>query len=293
MFFSHYFRLPYPYYYSFKRSLLFSICSGVFVFLFLLIFQPFGTYHFEHPNKTLLLAGYGLIALLVMIVCFVIIPFLFPKVFCEEQWTIGRQLTLLALLIICLATACYFYNINFFNYAFSWKNWSYFIWLTTSVGFFPFLVITLLDYYLKFKKYSLPTTTLDYKEGPRPSIDKNLYVLSDEAHKDKVVFSFEELLFIKSDDNYIEVYLRKGKIDFEKKLIRCALKAAELKLDDPHLIRCHRSYLVNMRNCSSINGNSQGYRLVFDGVPEHIPVSRSKSDEVRVIWNNISATQLL
>jgi LytTr DNA-binding domain len=289
----HYFDLPYPYYYSFKRSLLFSMGSGFFVFLFLLIFQPFGTYHFEHPNKTLLLAGYGLVAMLVMIVCFIIIPLLFPKVFSEERWTIGKQLTLLALLIICLATACYFYNIRFFNYAFSWKNWGYFIWLTTSVGFFPFLVITLLDYYFKFKKYSLFNTPLHYKEESLSSTDRNLYILTDDALKDKVVFTVDELLFIKSDDNYIEVYLRKGKIDFEKKLIRCALKAAETKLDSLNLIRCHRSYLVNMRNCSSINGNSQGYRLVFDGVPEHIPVSRSKSDDVRFFWNSISATQLV
>ncbi len=290
---TNYFKLPYPYYYSFKRSLFFSIGSGVFVFLFLLIFQPFGTYHFEHPNKTLLLAGYGLIALLVLIVCFVIMPSLFPKVFNEERWTIGKQLTLLGLLIMCLSIACYFYNIRFFNYSFSWKNWSYFIWLTTSVGFFPFLIITLLDYYFKFKKYSLTTTTLNHKENSSPLVETNLFVLTDDTLKDKVVFTMDELLFIKSDDNYIEVYLRKGKIDFEKKLIRCPLKAAELKLVNHTVLRCHRSYLVNMRKCSSIKGNSQGYSLLFEGILEQIPVSRSKSDEVRSVWNTISATQLL
>ncbi len=275
-----YLQLPYPYYYSFTRSLFVAIGSGLFVFLFLIIFQPFGTYNFGHPYKIAFLAGYGFITTLVMIAWLATVPLAFPKVFEEERWTIGKQLSLLLLLVISLATAGYFYKIRFFDLGFDWQNWAYFNGLTISVGFFPLLIITLFDYAIKFKKYHLPSQPLNQKQETIINDSKGLYVLSDDQLKDKVVFSEEELLFIKASDNYIEIFLRRGKTDFDKKLIRTTLKSAETTLLPLGLMKCHRSYLVNLKNCTSINGNSQGYKLSFEGVPEAVPVSRSKKDEI-------------
>lgn len=214
-----------------------------------------------------------------MIGWFLVVPLILPQVFKEGHWTIGKQLTLLLVLILTLSTSCYFYQITFFNYPFNWRNWSHFIWLTISIGFFPIVFITIFDYVIKFKKYYLPAKQLE--RSTQPISDQRVYVLSDESLKDKVVFTPDEFLFIKSDDNYIEVYTRRGKIDYEKKLIRCTLKSAEAVLENARFIKCHRSFLVNPKNCSSIKGDSQGYKLYFEGVPVEIPVARAKTNEIR------------
>jgi DNA-binding LytR/AlgR family response regulator len=53
------------------------------------------------------------------------------------------------------------------------------------------------------------------------------------------------------------------------------LKEFENQLNAPsHIIKTHRSYLVNLHHVSDIKGNAQGYQLYLKQHPEPIPVSR-------------------
>ncbi|MEO1654426.1 MAG: LytTR family DNA-binding domain-containing protein, partial [Bacteroidota bacterium] len=53
---------------------------------------------------------------------------------------------------------------------------------------------------------------------------------------------FSNLIYIKSADNYVEVYYLEND-QLKKKLIRHNLK--HIKVDFPQLIQTHRSYLIN------------------------------------------------
>jgi DNA-binding LytR/AlgR family response regulator len=76
-------------------------------------------------------------------------------------------------------------------------------------------------------------------------------------------------------DNYSAVYfIKEGKAD--KVLLRGSLKFMESQLTScPNIIRCHRTYIVNLSNVTSASGNAQGYKLSVANSTEIITVSRS------------------
>ncbi|HMT30713.1 MAG TPA: LytTR family transcriptional regulator DNA-binding domain-containing protein, partial [Bacteroidia bacterium] len=53
------------------------------------------------------------------------------------------------------------------------------------------------------------------------------------------------------------------------------------------IIRTHRAYLVNLRKVKKVEGNSQGYRLVFENVDETVPVARRSSSLVKDLLSRI------
>ncbi len=45
-----------------KKAIFQSILIGIFVAFVLIVFQPFGSYNWHHPYKSLILLGYGGVA---------------------------------------------------------------------------------------------------------------------------------------------------------------------------------------------------------------------------------------
>jgi DNA-binding LytR/AlgR family response regulator len=100
-------------------------------------------------------------------------------------------------------------------------------------------------------------------------------ILVAENEKDRLEVSSEDLLYIESADNYSAVvFLSKGNIS--KQLIRASLKRIESQIGLPYMIRCHRSYIVNLKQISTIKGNAQGYKIEFKTASaSQVPVSRN------------------
>jgi DNA-binding LytR/AlgR family response regulator len=59
------------------------------------------------------------------------------------------------------------------------------------------------------------------------------------------------------------------------------LKSAEERTNNyPHIMRCHKSYMVNLKFVRDISGNAQGYKLHIPALNFPVPVSRSYQDRV-------------
>jgi DNA-binding LytR/AlgR family response regulator len=85
------------------------------------------------------------------------------------------------------------------------------------------------------------------------------------------------LLFIESSDNYCTVvYLENGQL--VKPLLRSSLSRLESQIDMPHIVRCHRSYVVNLDRVERVTGNAQGYKLHLMGGQLQVPVARRYND---------------
>ena len=85
----------------------------------------------------------------------------------------------------------------------------------------------------------------------------------------------EHLLFIESADNYTTLhYLNKSKQSHF--LLRNSLKRLEEQLEDTSLVRCHRSYMVNMDKVKILKKEKGGIMLELDeeNTPD-IPVSKT------------------
>ncbi len=86
----------------------------------------------------------------------------------------------------------------------------------------------------------------------RKAISEDLISLASENGKDLIKLRLDDLLFVKSAGNYVEVFIKNGE-ETKKQLLRNSLKSLEedesLK---PLLVRSHRSYLVNPSNVARV-----------------------------------------
>ncbi len=93
------------------------------------------------------------------------------------------------------------------------------------------------------------------------------------------------LLFIKSDGNYLEVYTHKDQ-KTSQKLYRASLQETLMHLEPyPYIIQSHRSYLVNTQNIIRTEGNARNYQLFFKDTELFVPVSRNRFKEFNELLN--------
>ena len=102
----------------------------------------------------------------------------------------------------------------------------------------------------------------------------------------KLSVKLDNLYYIKAEDNYINVfYQRSGTI--ASYLLRCKMKTIEDNCaETSSLMRCHRSYIVNIRKVSVLHNEADGFVLDFEreGL-ESIPVSKTYSQKVLEAFN--------
>jgi len=116
-----------------------------FVALFLLAFGPFGL-SATFPNRTLVIAGYGLVTALCMAFLITVPPFLLPKAFAEERWTVGKEIMMMMLTISLIGVGNTVYTWRVFNYDLSLELFLVFQGVTLLVGSIPASFIVILQY---------------------------------------------------------------------------------------------------------------------------------------------------
>lgn len=109
--------------------------------------------------------------------------------------------------------------------------------------------------------------------------NKNLIAFKDEKGELKVSISLENILYIESSENYVTIhYLNKSKISTY--ILRNSLKWMEENIvEGTSLIRCHRSYVINLDKVKVLKKTKSGIFLELDilNTPE-IPVSKTYYD---------------
>ena len=245
---------------------------GLFVFLFIYIFQPFGLFLLD-KNLFLVSLGYGFVSFISVFMLNVLFVQLFPKMFSDEKWTVGKQIIWLSLIVLLIT----FLNLIYSEYAgmisFTLKNLFNFMIYTSLIAIFPLSVITIFNQQRLNSKYKNESKILT------DSIEENdnsdiVLVFKSENNNESLELNLDQLLFIKSEANYVDIYYLENQI-LKKSLLRNSLKNIEEEY--PQLFRCHRSYLVNIENVLEISGNAQGYKLHFRDPEMIIPVSRSNN----------------
>jgi len=257
-----------------------ALIFGVFVALFLLIFQPFQINNLG-DHWMLYAAGFGLITVLVMVILNVFCPLLFPLYFSGETWKLWKEIlhSFINLLAIGAANSAYF--LYLVSNQFSWEVYLRFQFFTVCVGLIPIVFFALYRERTDNRRYSEGSKSLNaafHKKNNRPveEGENSIHIQSRNKNED-VKMNLQELLFIRSMDNYLEIH---GK--HSKKVVRNTLKSVTDDLKDyPTLFRCHKSYIVNLNSIENITGNAQGYKLILSDHEEVIPVSRSLNEEIK------------
>lgn len=116
---------------------------------------------------------------------------------------------------------------------------------------------------------------------------KNLVAFPDEKGELKISIMLENLLYVDSADNYATIhYLNKSKLSHY--LLRNSLKWMEENLTkDSPLVRCHRSYIVNLDKVKVLRKTKEGIFLELDtDNTSDIPVSKTYYERVMSKFSN-------
>lgn len=279
---------PFPFVLKRKQVLILGIAAGLFVFLFLQIFQPFGLSQVRGELWQVTLT-YGAITVAGIFIVEVLIILLFPGFYREDQWNVGKEFlhTILVILLITAGNILYSVQINF--YSFSFELAVRFFGITLAIAIFPVSLQILIRQNIYQKKYLKRAMKLNDRIIPPSNIEEKevtQFHLKDEEGKVMLELSERELLAVESADNYAKVYFLKNN-GLQNQLIRNSLKFFESQLKAKgDFYRCHRSYLVNLHKLKKVKGDARGYRLVLHPELKEIPLARRRSVEFGRVMNN-------
>ena len=132
--------------------------------------------------------------------------------------------------------------------------------------------------YLSWKEKS--SILADIEQGKSNNKQpKSLIAFHDEKSDLKISVMLENLLYVESADNYATIYYI-NKSNRSHYMIRNSLKWIEENLtEDTPLIRCHRSYIVNLDRVKILKKEKSGIVLELDAeATPNIPVSKTYYD---------------
>jgi hypothetical protein len=261
---------PFPLIETKQEKLFLSLTIGFFIFAFLLIFQPFGFSKLGN-EKIVIFIGYGVVTFIVELFFTFVLMNYFNQFYNAERWTLGKHLINVLLLITSLA---------FFNWLFTvwikYPNYDSFIPFlveTLAIGFFPLIFIFLyLERKLRLTNLKLSdnlNTNLSVKRQNRETA-KTPTTINIEG----IEINSENFLYAKSLGNYVELnYVSSGEINNE--IVRTTMKKIEDRLCvNSEIVRCHKSYFVNIKKVTEALGNARSLYFIIEGVEIEIPVSR-------------------
>jgi len=275
-----YFNKPFPFVESKRDRILVSFLFSLFIFVFILIFQPFGIFNIQN-FKILYILGYFGITFSVLLLSFFVAPLLFKTFFNFDNWTIGKNVIFIALQFLVITVLNWIYNITIGDGIAQQHTLHYFLLITISVGIFPtFLLLYFIEKTLSRRNQNI-ATVLSQDISQRTNNQKDLIIkLSSNINDETVSIKLEQLLCVKSEGNYIKVFFKEEN-KAKSKLLRNSIKNIEEQLSIyENVVRCHRSYIVNLDNVEKLSGNARNFILHITNLDFLIPVSRSFPKEV-------------
>jgi hypothetical protein len=126
------------------------------------------------------------------------------------------------------------------------------------------------------KKERLDALDRTEEKGEEPG----MIPVFDEKNVLRLSIKRSDFLYVEAADNYVMLYYRSG-IKTSRELIRNSLKNMEEQLKPYRILRCHRSYMVNMDQVKLIRREKDGFFLELDVAEEtKLPVSKTYYSQI-------------
>lgn len=261
-----------------------------FSLLFINVYTPFKYAEWFHTNNKSERFLYSVIAILGGVVILIVSRFIMHFVHKKSRLTVLQYVAWLTGEMILIAFAYTFFN------KFLLKDHREFMdILPRALLFIPMLLFIpyLVSYlYLTLKDKDTMIRKLlaskYHKKGE--DIDGAIDDASDIVHfRDekgtiRLLVKHSNLFYIESADNYVNIYyLNKNKVS--RFMLRNTLKNIEDSLTEYGLVRCHRSYIVNIEKIKVLRKEKEG--LLIDLGQEEIqdiPVSKTYSEKIMELF---------
>jgi len=272
-----------PRYITDKNKLpLLLIFIFVFSLLFLLIYTPFNstTWYEKAPKGSLHYFFYILLPIVCGIVVLAVSRYVMFLYNTKRNITYWRFAIWILLEILVMALIYSGVNKWFLSDERSWlelfKRSSIYIGLILLIPY----ALSILYLALEEKNGIIRNLKARHLRKGRSLVDPHLIHFNDDKGIRRLSVRFENLIYLEGADNYTNVYyINKGKVI--KFMYRNSLKNAEDMFKNSALIRCHRSYIINVDKVAVLRRDKDGLFVEID-LPDipNIPVSKTYSEKI-------------
>lgn len=288
-------RSPYPFLCQRWKTV---VIPSVIVFLILYILQPFGISQIG-GGKFWVTFGSALVSVVASCIVTYLLPALFPSYYKEQNWTLGKYLINMLLLLLLITVGIW-----------AFQSWLMGIGLNARLFFLSLSWVAVLAPFPTIL-FLMWNRNLQLSRNLREATEINIYLSKKISSGDEIIASEEkegslimlvfsggtketlevqasDFYYAEAEGNYVKVTFRSTKGEkLVQKMLRITMKQAEdAATACPFIVRCHRAFLVNTRLVMKVDGNSQGYRLRLEGCDEEVPVSRAYAKEVKTLIEN-------
>lgn len=253
------------------------ISSGIFVIIFMNIYLPFDIHNWYKNSPTpifITLSGFGIIGMVFLAFSQFILRSLLPiSSFTNLSFIIWflLEISFLSLVMLIIygdldSTLAGFTSDFFLTFRY-----------TFLIIIIPYLLIL---FYIKSQKSSSQAGVTGKSFNVNNSQLIHFY---DENQALKFSVDQNNLLYIKSADNYVAIhYLKNEKI--QKELVRTNLKKLTGELADTSIVRIHRSTMINSKKILTTKKTSKGFLLTIKYLPEeNFLVSKNFQEEIKTL----------
>lgn len=252
--------------------IVFSFGIAIFCFMFLFIFEPFGLYKLSVFLKLKIISIYVLSGLIISV-----IHLFWLQKFIVKSYNLKNSILWISWIIFLISISCAIINNFTFNQGHIYfQSFILFIGIIFATTIIPVLFIILWHYGYTLKKQIKIAGQLNkfiQNKGMAPD-DIQTITIEASNKRDNITLLLNNFLYIKSADNYIDVYYKEENL-IKHNLLRNTLNEIEKKFEgNKNVQRCHISYIVNTGIIESILGNASGYKLKLRHTEKLIPISK-------------------
>lgn len=247
-----------------------AVLIAISVVSFLLTFRPFSL-SLESNFHLYVYLGLGAVIVAVLHINHFLLSQLMQRItFVGEKY---RQSLSACILSSCTILIIYLY-LSYFSAEESRLSITLLIQIIL-VGFLPAIATRFLS-----QRRALKSQVLKLEAESAKLLPNDLVQMKSVNGKDTLQLNKNDILYIRAEDNYVVIYFLDSQ-DLKELLLRTTLSSLENLLSDIGIIRCHRSYLVNLANVHRLHAHSGGHGLNIRGSTFKVPVSRTYLPLVR------------
>lgn len=246
-----------PFVSSLKKKAIVAFAMGSFLSFVIIFLEPFDTNNYTSDFRELALLGFGAVLFASLFIQSIIENIWYNKA--NKVWLISHEIVSVIAFILISGSFVFLYNhkvVRSDSYSLS-SHWLYF-------KHFVSVMIPVIAPLLVYLRQRLGTRIIP--------IPPSTVTIHGRNKHETLQLKKGELLYIKAVENYIEICY----VGTDKNLLSVTFRQtlSHVHQQASFLEKCHRSYLVNLENIHSIQGNSQRAKISFKHTQAQIPLSK-------------------
>ena len=267
----------FPYNPSSRIHVFIGITLGVLILFILFFLKPFDSGNSNFPFKTLYFIVFGLIIFTTYMIIHLLSVIYFKNF---QTWKLFEEITFCLVFILIAIIIAFFYTEILINKNPKRLNLHHFLgWFETI--FLGFGILLFIPTILLRKRYAKANSKSKVKNTEEETlINYKEIIVSGSLKKDSLLVSEANLVYIKSENNYVRIFYFE-KTSLKEKLLRSTL--TQIKKQLPSFIKVHRSYIVNPQFIISFKGNKQNAKLYLKRIDHNIPISKPYFESINAL----------